>query len=49
MHANQSAYKSEKAKEQALKSYDNLLSHWPVFYQTRIVNMQDIFNISLRA
>jgi hypothetical protein len=29
-----SAYKSEKARAKALASYDNLLTHWPVPYES---------------
>lgn len=33
----QTAYKSDKVKEKALKSYEEMLAHWPVSYENRIV------------
>src|ERR1700733_10414074 len=33
----QTAYKSDKAREKALASYEEILTHWPVPYENRIV------------
>ncbi|MBA3537270.1 MAG: alpha/beta fold hydrolase [Tatlockia sp.] len=33
----QTAYKSEKAREKALASYEKILAQWPVPYENRIV------------
>lgn len=33
----QTAYKSDKAREKALTSYEEILAHWPVPYENRIV------------
>jgi len=33
----QTAYKSDKAREKALASYENSLAHWPVPYENRLV------------
>ncbi|MCX7121752.1 MAG: alpha/beta hydrolase [Gammaproteobacteria bacterium] len=33
----QTAYKSDKAREKALASYENILSEWPVSYENRLI------------
>jgi pimeloyl-ACP methyl ester carboxylesterase len=33
----QTAYKSNKARDKALTSYENILNHWPVFYEQHMV------------
>lgn len=33
----QSAYKSDKAREKALASYEEILTQWPVPYENRVV------------
>ncbi len=33
----QTAYKSDKAMEKALASYEEILTHWPVPYENHVV------------
>lgn len=33
----QTAYKSDKARDRALSSYENILNHWPVVYEQRMI------------
>lgn len=33
----QTAYKSDKARDKALTCYENILNHWPVVYEQRVI------------